>query len=46
MEVFRENDKADNVDFLVLGKEPMPLNPTVEKGLVFRLSLSYRVFTK
>jgi hypothetical protein len=46
MEVFRENDKADNVDFLVLGNEPTPLNPVVEKGLVFRVALSYRVFTK
>jgi hypothetical protein len=46
LEVFQENDKADNVDFFVLGTEPTPISPELEKGLTFRLALSYRVFTK
>ncbi|OUJ71059.1 hypothetical protein BXP70_23135 [Hymenobacter crusticola] len=46
LEVFNETDKADNVDFVVLGNEPKPISPEIEKGLVFRLALSYRVFTK
>jgi hypothetical protein len=46
MEVFKENDKADNVDFFVLGTEPRPISPEIEKGLTFRLALSYRIFTK
>ncbi|MDF7814100.1 DUF6268 family outer membrane beta-barrel protein [Hymenobacter sp. YC55] len=46
LEVFNENDKADNVDFVVLGDEPKPISPEIEKGLTFRLALSYRVFTK
>jgi hypothetical protein len=31
------------IDYIGLGKEPTPLNPRVEKGLAFRLALSYRV---
>jgi hypothetical protein len=46
MEVFNEGDQADNVDFLVLGTEPKPISPEIEKGLAFRLALSYRIFTK
>jgi hypothetical protein len=46
LEIFKENDKADNVDFLVLGTEPTPISPEIEKGLAFRLALSYRIFTK
>ncbi|MGI4870215.1 MAG: hypothetical protein ACRYFX_03440 [Janthinobacterium lividum] len=46
LEVFQENDKADNVDFFVLGTEPTPISPELEKGLTFRLALSYRIFTK
>ena len=46
LEVFQEIDKADNVDFFVLGTEPTPISPAIEKGLTFRLALSYRIFTK
>ena len=46
MEVFNEGNQADNVDFIVLGNEPKPISPEIEKALVFRLALSYRIFTK
>jgi hypothetical protein len=46
LEVFQETDKADNVDFFVLGTEPTPISPAIGKGLTFRLALSYRIFTK
>jgi len=46
LEVFNENDKADNVDFVVLGNEPKHISPEIEKGVAFRLALSYRIFTK
>jgi hypothetical protein len=42
-------DKGDQwpatVDYIGLGKAPTPLNPAIEKGLAFRLALSYRVPT-
>jgi hypothetical protein len=31
------------IDYIGLGKAPTPLNPRIEKGLAFRLALSYRV---
>lgn len=46
MEVFNENDKANNVDFFVVGTKPTPISPEIEKGLALRLALSYRIFTK
>lgn len=34
------------IDYIGLGKAPTPLNPRIEKGLAFRLALSYRVATR
>jgi hypothetical protein len=34
------------IDYIGLGKAPTPFNPRIEKGMAFRLALSYRVPTK
>jgi hypothetical protein len=34
------------IDYIGLGKAPTPLNPRIEKGMAFRLALSYRVATR
>jgi hypothetical protein len=34
------------LDYIGLGKAPTALSPDIEKGLAFRLSLSYRVPTR
>jgi hypothetical protein len=44
--VFNEGDQAANVDFVVLSDEAKPISLEIEKGLAFRLALSYRIFTK
>jgi hypothetical protein len=46
LEVFNKGDKADNVDFVVLGDESKPISAEIEQGLVFRVALSYRIFLK
>lgn len=44
--VFAQPDQwAATIDYIGLGQEPTPLNPLVEKGLAFKLALSYRVPT-
>jgi hypothetical protein len=46
LDVFAKNDQwPATIDYIGLGKEPIPLNPHIEKGLAFRLALSYRVPT-
>ncbi|MBF9220937.1 DUF6268 family outer membrane beta-barrel protein [Hymenobacter ruricola] len=46
LDVFEKDDQwPATIDYIGLGKEPTPLNPAIEKGLAFRLVLSYRVPT-
>ena len=47
LDVFAKDDQwPATIDFIGLGTAPTPLNPRVEKGLAFRLALSYRVPTR
>ena len=47
LDVFAKDDQwPATIDFIGLGTAPTPLNPRVEKGLAFRLALSYRVPAK
>ncbi|WP_460554282.1 DUF6268 family outer membrane beta-barrel protein [Hymenobacter daeguensis] len=39
----RDDRWPATIDYIGLGKAPTPLNPRIEKGLAFRLALSYRV---
>lgn len=44
LDVFAEDDQRPvTIDFIGLGNAPTPLNPRLEKGLAFRLALSYRI---
>ena len=44
LDVFAKDDQwPATIDYIGLGKAPTPLNPQLEKGLAFRLALSYRV---
>ncbi|UOE33535.1 DUF6268 family outer membrane beta-barrel protein [Hymenobacter monticola] len=44
LDVFDKDDQwPATIDYIGLGKAPTPLNPRLEKGLAFRLALSYRV---
>ena len=47
IEVFAKDDKwPATLDYIGLGKAPTALSPAIEKGLAFRLALSYRVPTR
>ncbi|MBF9144150.1 DUF6268 family outer membrane beta-barrel protein [Hymenobacter properus] len=44
LDVFAKDDQwPATIDYIGLGTAPTPLNPRLEKGLAFRLALSYRV---
>jgi hypothetical protein len=44
LDVFAKDDQwPATIDYIGLGPAPTPLNPRLEKGLAFRLALSYRV---
>lgn len=44
-EVFQDTDRPDaTLIFFQIGNKPVPLNPPLQKGVVFRLSLAYRIF--
>ncbi len=44
LDVFAKDDQRPaTIDYIGLGNAPMPFNPRLEKGLAFRLALSYRV---
>jgi hypothetical protein len=44
LDVFSKDDQwPATIDYIGLGTAPTPLNPRLEKGLAFRLALSYRV---
>lgn len=44
LEVYAKDDQwPATLDYIGLGKAPTPLSPPIEKGLAFRLALSYRV---
>ncbi|UOQ99636.1 DUF6268 family outer membrane beta-barrel protein [Hymenobacter sp. 5317J-9] len=46
LEVYAQEDQwPATLDYIGLGQAPTPLSPRVEKGLAFRLALSYRVPT-
>ncbi|GAB2873706.1 hypothetical protein GCM10027044_40290 [Hymenobacter ruber] len=46
LEVYARDDQwPATIDYIGLGKAPTPLNSPIEKGLAFRLALSYRVPT-
>ena len=44
LDVYAKDDQwPATIDYIGLGQAPTPLNPGIEKGLAFRLALSYRV---
>ena len=44
LEVYGRNDQwPATLDYIGLGKAPTPLSPVIDKGLAFRVALSYRV---
>jgi hypothetical protein len=44
LDVFAKDDQwPATIDYIGLGTAPTPLSPRLEKGLAFRLALSYRV---
>lgn len=44
LDVFEKSDQwPATIDFIGFGAAPTPLNPRIDKGLAFRLALSYRV---
>ena len=44
LDVYAKDDQwPATLDYIGLGKAPTPLNPHIEKGLAFRVALSYRV---
>ncbi len=44
LDVYTRDDQwPATLDYIGLGKAPVPLNPHIEKGPAFRLALSYRV---
>ena len=43
LDVYAKDDQwPATIDYIGLGQAPTPLNPTIEKGLTFRLALSFR----
>ena len=44
LDVFAKDDQwPATIDYIGLGNAPTPLNTRLEKGLAFRVALSYRV---
>jgi len=47
LDVYDKNDQwPATLDYIGLGKAPTPLSPRIEKGMAFRVALSYRLTTK
>lgn len=42
----RYDQWTSTIDYIGLGKAPTALNPTIDKGVAFRVALSYRVLNK